>query len=907
MKRNAAVSTILTAFFSTLLPARVCASNRDPRTLFLLTAATQPYSLRENNSATFYLTLLSLILALCFAVLAASAALRTSRKNKALRQAQASLVSLSELQRVNDELRESSVRLGLALSSANSCAWEIDLQSKQIIYDAQMNDVLEFDDLSPMSLTDFSAFYRSTVLDTEDMRYGDVLADFLVSDNVSRDIQILTRKGNKKYVTFHAKRYLDPTGHPVKIFGMILDKTAQVEAVNNAQEIAVRILNSIDEQIYVSDIETDELYFVNDTMLKQFGIQEYAGRKCWDLFMHLDERCSFCPKYVMARDRTEPYCWENVQPLLNIHSRHIDKYIQWVDGHPVLLHVMFDITDIRNAEKALQLQFEQEKLIADVSASLIQFGNFDTMLAQALEKIGVSFDCSRAYLAVVSPDEQSLQPRAEWISPQTANQLSSRDSADLHPGTLLHTTFVENREPYIFLSPDLFQAIDVDSYGLQSGIAAAFLVDNVFAGVLVAASDEVQEWSPHKIQAIQLLASIFAMLFSRNRIAERLVEAKEAAEQANLAKSQFLSTMSHEIRTPLNAIIGYVQVLQHKELGPEVQQRLQEISGSSAHLLSIINDILDMSKIEAGKVVLAPEPVNMLPTLQEVARMFEQRAADSGLTFTCDFQNLDGLCVECDKLLLKQILINLLSNAVKFTARGGTVTFRAKATPAAGGQAALHFEVVDTGIGMNEAQLHRLFQPFEQTSRDVTSLYGGTGLGLAISQKLTEMMGGHIQVKSKLEAGSRFWLNLQFKTSVASAPASNPIQPINADFTGKRILIVEDLPINRVILIELLTSTGALFDEAENGQIAVDKYTANPEGYDLILMDMLMPVMGGLDATRKIRERDHLRSTPVPILALTANAFQEDVAACLQAGMQGHISKPVNYDELVSILDRFLS
>ncbi len=567
---------------------------------------------------------------------------------------------------------------------------------------------------------------------------------------------------------------------------------------------------------------------------------------------------------------------------------------------------MFDISDIRNAEQALKAQFDQQKLISDISSSLIQLGDIDTLIYQTLEKVGITFSCSRVFLSTASDDGQELIPVCEWISPLAKNQVKRKTNIDMHSGSQLYEHFIQNRERVLQFSQDLSLIPGGTSLGEFYGASASFYVDGKMAGVFEISCENPDDWKDSNLQAVLLLANIFAMLFSRHHIAENLVEAKEAAEQASLAKSQFLSTMSHEIRTPLNAIIGLVQILLQDELSVKHRKWLYDISNSSEHLLSIINDVLDMSKIEAGKIVVANEAFLLYEAIVEVETIFHQRALESNLHFSSNFRGMENVSIIGDKLLLKQVLINLLSNAVKFTPSEGLVSFNISVESDSNEQISVYFEVTDTGIGMNPEQINKLFQPFEQTTKGISKLYGGTGLGLFISQKLVKMMNGEIKAESSLGKGSKFSFTLPFTTTVAPVKIDSPAKPSKTDFTGKTLMIAEDVPLNRMIITELLSTTGAMFVEVENGQQALNLYLSNPESYDLILMDMLMPVMDGVDATKEIRRHDHLRQKPIPIIALTANAFKEDVDVCLSAGMQAHISKPIDYDKLVNAIGSFL-
>ncbi|MDR1317021.1 MAG: response regulator [Spirochaetales bacterium] len=409
-----------------------------------------------------------------------------------------------------------------------------------------------------------------------------------------------------------------------------------------------------------------------------------------------------------------------------------------------------------------------------------------------------------------------------------------------------------------------------------------------------------------------------------------------AARVASNAKSEFLARMSHEIRTPLNAIIGMTAIARKTVEQEKVNSSLKEISTASSHLLDILNDILDMSKIESGKFSLMSEPFHLRAAMQEVANIIRLRCAEKHITLVSAFDSLPASVVRGDRLRLKQVLINLLGNAVKFTPEGGRIEFTATSEAAAeiiaagavattaGATAvasaaaaaettateagpdtriAINFTVKDTGIGMNGDQLSRVFKVFEQADNSISAHYGGTGLGLAISQSLVEMMGGHISVHSTTNIGSTFTFTIQLeKTEETLDDETRKPEPA-LDFSGKHLLLAEDVDINRIILKELLAETHLCIDEACDGNDVLEKFTISPENhYDIIFMDIQMPNMDGYQASRRIRALQRSDATGVPIIAITANAYREVVQRALDAGMNGHIAKPIDFDAVMRIL-----
>ena len=413
-----------------------------------------------------------------------------------------------------------------------------------------------------------------------------------------------------------------------------------------------------------------------------------------------------------------------------------------------------------------------------------------------------------------------------------------------------------------------------------------------------------------------LLLVLFISNLRMNRRLEKTVEERTGelkvqtlvAQVASRAKSEFLANMSHEIRTPLNAIIGMTEITRRAADEPKkVLNGLKEIAAASSHLLGIINDILDMSKIEAGKFELNSEPFVLLPALDEIYSMMRQRCDVKGIKFKVAFSPFGTTSVVGDRLRIKQVLINLLSNAVKFTPDGGTIVFSAQAVEQNDKQVTVDFLVEDTGIGMSSEQMTHLFHAFEQTDKSVATKFGGTGLGLAISQNLVTQMGGLIGVRSELDVGSAFFFRLSLPVT-REAVTVEAVAVGELDLSEKRILLVEDVEINRVILMELLSGTNLQIDEAKDGQVAVDMFAASAEGYyDLIFMDVQMPNKNGYEATVEIRSMNRPDAQTMPIIAMTANAYREDIMSALEAGMNDHIAKPVDIDVVMRTLSERLN
>ena len=392
----------------------------------------------------------------------------------------------------------------------------------------------------------------------------------------------------------------------------------------------------------------------------------------------------------------------------------------------------------------------------------------------------------------------------------------------------------------------------------------------------------------------------------RERTGE-LEKQTQAAQVASKAKSVFLATMSHEIRTPLNAIIGMAGIAKKSITDQEKTLfSINQILSSSNYLLGILNDILDMSKIDAGKLELYYEPINTKEAFDEVSNIIGQRCLEKNISFITNADTFKEMVVMGDKLRINQVLINLLGNAVKFTPEGGEIIFNVNFMDEDETSVNVHYAVSDNGIGMTEEQMSKLFIPFEQADGRVAASFGGTGLGLSISQNLIRLMGGEIKVESKIQQGSKFYFDINLEKGKEVAKLATAIQI--PKLQGKKILLVEDIEINRFIAIEMLQPTGAEIEEAENGQQAVEMFANSPPGYYcLIFMDVQMPIMGGYEATKEIRMLDRQDSQLIPIIAMTANAYTEDMEAALASGMNGHVSKPIDEDHLMDTLGRFVN
>jgi signal transduction histidine kinase/HPt (histidine-containing phosphotransfer) domain-containing protein/ActR/RegA family two-component response regulator len=553
-------------------------------------------------------------------------------------------------------------------------------------------------------------------------------------------------------------------------------------------------------------------------------------------------------------------------------------------------------------------------LFQDLCRSAVQFGGF------AMAWVGRVDRVAQRVIPVASFGEDSGYLSRLPIS------LDPRDESSQRPTV---TAVLENRVLWcqdIFSNPKYAQWGEQAQHSGWQSAAALPLVRrsevvgtfNLYDKVDKAFNEEAQgllvELNRDINQALDRLADQADLKQHREHLEElvkqrsaELTQARDAANAANLAKSAFLANMSHEIRTPLNAIIGLNYLLRRDGASPQQIARLDQVDSAGRHLLSIINDILDISKIEANRLTLEELDFHLSSILDNVASIFGEAAKLKGLTISVDADAVP-VWLRGDPMRLRQALINYVGNAIKFTDRG-EINLRARLEQDQDDVLQVRFEVQDTGIGIAPQKLGRLFEAFEQIDDSTTRKYGGTGLGLTITRRLAKLMGGAVGVESKQGVGSTFWLTVTLKHGRGAIPPllgselTDAENQLLTNHHGNRILLVEDNLINMEVATELLTGAGLLVDTASDGLEALQK--VKNLTYDLVLMDLQMPNMDGLDATLAIRALPGW--SRIPIVAMTANAFEEDRRACEAVGMSDFVAKPVNPSLLFSTLLKWLS
>jgi signal transduction histidine kinase/DNA-binding response OmpR family regulator len=704
-----------------------------------------------------------------------------------------------------------------------------------------------------------------------------------------------------------------------------------------------------------------------------------------------------------------------------------------------------EIQKERVAAGALEKRLLQQELLSALSQSFISSDDTGVLIHNALMMLVMSMKVGRAALARHNPETGLIAFEYEWSDPGLKLPPLHGEGVAFTTGELFYDTFAVRGDVYLVsdtVEAEPRFAEEFGHPGLQSCIFVPITLWGQFWGVLgIGRHTRGQSWNEGDIQILKLVSGAITSLLVRADAERALVRAKEEAESSSLAKSTFLSRMSHEMRTPMNAIIGMTAIARKSRDQHKMEYCLGRIGEASMHLLGVINDILDMSKIEAGKFELSCTEFDFERMLNRVTDMMEFKINEKRQHFIVRFDPEMPQRIISDEQRLAQVLTNLLSNAVKFTPEKGTIILSARAAGGGEHTRTFRFDVIDSGIGISREQQQRLFTPFEQADGSISRKFGGTGLGLAISKNIVEMMGGAIWIESEPGKGSDFAFEITVEPGTApekSGPrlikehirilaadgsaelldyfreyarltniqcitasdgpgayglienaAEPPCEIVFADwrlpnmngielgayvktrfrdtpvllmisasewetveadakkagidgfipkplfpsvitdtinrylagpaaaaeaaggealagiFAGRAVILAEDVDINREIVLTLLEETGLAIDSAENGAAAVRLFTDNPARYDLILMDIHMPEMDGFEATRTLRALGG-RGAEIPIIAMTANVFKEDIDKCLEAGMNDHIGKPIEFDRLIERLRQYL-
>ena len=582
-----------------------------------------------------------------------------------------------------------------------------------------------------------------------------------------------------------------------------------------------------------------------------------------------------------------------------------------------------ELKRINSGRDNQSLEEENRLLRASISASAMVIGGFhqdyDTVLIQALQMLGESVDANYVGFWRNTEREGSIYCHLKYHWTTKAHTVGAEKNQvyfeydDLLPGW--KEKLAENS--YVIcdgngVSGEFLNTFDMK--GAKNILLAPFYLHGGFWAMLGITREKNIPFTDCEAEALMTGTKIIAFSISRNERFGKINMDREKALANTMAKGEFLSRMSHEMRTPLNAIIGMTNIALKEKDHPRIMEHLKKVEVSSRLMLNIINDVLDMSKIEAGKLEIVKDPFDFTAMLRNAENIVRVKMDEKEQRFIVNYDNSMTKFIISDEHRLLQVIVNLLNNAMKFTPKKGEVSLTAIQKKVNDRRVKIRVEVRDSGIGLTLEQQKKLFTAFEQADGSITRKYGGTGLGLAICKKILIALGGDIWVSSKPEEGACFFFELEADLGdsleksrmVISAKAAEAANENVHNWKNHTIILADDVDINREIIEIILGETGIKIISVENGQEAVEKYLEGKEKIDLILMDIQMPVMDGLSATKEIRTMNDPYSKKVPIIAMTANAFKEDIDICIETGMNEHIAKPIAMDEFFSIMEKYL-
>jgi PAS domain S-box-containing protein len=782
-----------------------------------------------------------------------------------------SATDITTLKEQEECLRASEARLKEAQRVARLGSWDLDHASMEMTWSDEVFRILEID---KSDLAASYGNYLTAVHRDERAMVDDAYQASLESRVTQQEIEhrVVTKDGRVKFVRLRWETSYGPGGTGGRSAGTIQDITERKAAEAQLQKLSHAVEQS-QESIVITDLRGD-IEYVNAAFVQQtgYGRGEVIGRNMRIL------QSGKTPKETYARMwgalmRGQNWMGDFVNRRKD-GSEYIDSAIisPFHLGDGRIAHYVSVQQDI-TAKKQLLAELEQhrhhlQELVDERTTELAESTAYQRLLFETspvglvlCEMDGKLVDANPAYLQIIGYTESEAREMTYWdITPQ------------------------EFKPSEQWLLQSLRQSGRYGPYEKEFRHKDGRRVAVLLNGLLITRGNRQYIWS--SVEDI-----------TERKLAEReMVKARQQAEALAKAKSEFLANMSHEIRTPLNAVLGFARIGMHDSVGGVAQDTFARILGAGTHLLDVINDILDYSKIEAGKLTIERQVFRLAGVVGNARSFVVEAAGRKGLA--CEVEPAADLpeWVVGDAHRLQSILINLLANAVKFTDHG-EVRLRV-----ARREGIIEFKVMDTGIGLSQEQIGRLFQPFEQADGSTTRRHGGTGLGLAISRNLALAMGGDITVESSPGWGSVFTLRLPLPPATP-APGEPPRPAPVAErlLEGIRVLAAEDVEINRLVLEELLAPQGCRVDFAENGQAALERLEqVGEDAFDVVLMDVQMPVMDGYEATRRIRQR----APGLPVIGLTAHALEVERDRCLAAGMVEHITKPIDLDMLVAAIRR---
>lgn len=670
----------------------------------------------------------------------------------------------------------------------------------------------------------------------------------------------------------------------------------------NHEEYGLFILEEASGISYIVDIEKYEMIYLTRAGMKAYGLEkkeDYVGKKCYKLLQGLDAPCSFCTNDHLKVG--EHLRWDFHNKLLDKWFT-LDDTLVILDGKKCRVETATDKTEVIR----LSNQLSMEAILIKCLNTLVTAENISDGISAFLEIIGTYYNANRAYVFEFDLEKQLLNNTFEWCKTGISAEIDNLQNLPLELVSDWIKKFESVGEFYITsldkdIDPNSDEYRILAAQGIESLMATPLIKQGQIVG-FIGVDDPTQK--TNDITLLRSASNIMMIEMEKHRMTIELERTLQEAKLANNAKSLFLFHMSHDIRTPMNAITGFIRIAMDNAKDPKVIDALKKADLSSRHMLSILNDVLDMSRIESGKMELQLKNIVPAEHIQNINEMYRQAMEDKGILFDVEYNNLPAL-VFTDETRISQVIGNLLSNATKFTPSGGKVLFQTICNGIdKNGLYCFEVHVKDTGIGMSKEFLKKVFEPFERERSATVSGTQGTGIGLSLAKRIAEAMDGELRVDSIQGDGAEFIFTFKAQQPKdVSLNKTYSCEKQTIDFNGKRILLVEDIDLNREIAVEILSSEGFIVEEAEDGSIAVELLKKSKAGYyDCVLMDIQMPIMNGYEATRNIRALPNSNIANIPIIAMTANAFEEDRKQAFEAGMNGHVAKPIDVQTLLNVL-----
>jgi signal transduction histidine kinase/CheY-like chemotaxis protein/PAS domain-containing protein len=736
----------------------------------------------------------------------------------------------------------------------------------------------------------------------------------------------------------HSERFFDEDSADMMrsaafLFVNTVIRTEMENKITSANEFTRAVLEAlplgfivIDEKGHILDcndvtpniLETTREYFLEH--FYEFSPEYQSdGKKSKDKLLEAVRRVLEGEKQVLE--------WENILLSGETIPFEITMIRTEYNGKNAALGYKYDMRNFKKLEKSirdqrelLKIKLEQQKLISKISRGFISSGDSEAYVKEAIAELGYFHKVSMVHIFGIDYHSSSTYLAYSWTADNTPARIVKFDLFSLIK-SYFPERLPDSVATAVFFCDDIISSKDESFHPLLSVdvhalVIAPLYVEGRLWGILsVEQRSAPRKWTSFEKSFFAMIASTIAGVIMRDIYNTKLKSALQNATAASKAKGEFLSNMSHEMRTPLNAIIGMTAIGINARDRDRKDYALNKIEDASKHLLGVINDVLDMSKIEAKKLELSSVEFNFEKMLQKVITAINFRIDEKQQKLTVNIDKEIPKKIIADDQRLAQVISNLLTNAVKFTPNEGLIAVDARLINEKNKLCTIQISISDSGIGISAQQQKRLFSSFLRLESSATSKYGGTGLGLAISKSIVEMMNGKIWVESELEKGSTFAFTIQaLRGAEEACDESGGDESLQEEapgfedlFKGRQILLVEDMEINREVVMALLEPAQLMIDCAGNGAEAVWMFSCDPHKYELIFMDIQMPEMDGYEAARRIRAMDIPQAKTIPIVAMTANVFREDIERCLNAGMDDHVGKPIDFEEVMGKLKSYLS